>query len=100
MGNRWPYQSVLCYVFNLDTEGTRREREREMKIGRAGELRRVHHTGSGSTVEPLASPRGEHRCSSTGAQTPARVLLCVFFANSHMEIGCYLYAKGCSELCK
>lgn len=49
--NRWPYQSVVRLVFNLDTERKRnhresaieRERERESTFVTAGEIKQWNH---------------------------------------------------------
>ena len=58
--NRWPYQSVLRLVFNLDAEREREaQRERELKRGR--ELHYISHSRN-LTVEPPASPTVAHRC--------------------------------------
>lgn len=54
--NRWPYQSVLCLVFNLDTEWKKNTERDWKKIWRGWERHCIHHRGRYSTVEPLASP--------------------------------------------
>lgn len=61
--NRWPYQSVLRLVFNLDREREREaQREYKMKRGRGRELHYISHSDGNLTVEPLASPTVAHRC--------------------------------------
>lgn len=63
--NRWPYQSVLCLVFNLETEREKRstkgaqDEEREKNTHTHTEMYNSHG-GRNLTVEPLASPTVAH----------------------------------------
>lgn len=62
--NRWPYHSVVCLVFNLETEWEREaQREHEMKK----KEKHIHtqmyfsHGGRNLNIEPLASRHIAHR---------------------------------------
>lgn len=67
--NRWPYQSVLRLVFNLDTE-REGEAQREHEMKRRRELHYISHSGRNLPVEPLASPTVAHRCFGCGTDIP------------------------------